>query len=139
MTNEIVSYKWQAVATDAPRPSARWTAMEVMALLSLYYQPDIPEGVDEMAMANWIEALADLPQDAVKLGMKAWIRGETRRPTPADIRRLAESHLEPKKPPAPEDDEWPFRPQVVDIKSRQEYSARMAEAFPMIKRIPRAE
>lgn len=84
-----------------------------MALLSHYYQPDTPAGIDELAMAQWIAALGDLPRQAIEYATMEWIRNERKRPTPADIRGRAQARIEPRTPPPPDDDEWPFAPRTA--------------------------
>lgn len=115
-----------------------------MALLSHYYQPEVPAGVDELAMADWISVLGDLPQEAVTGAIQEWLRDETRRPTPAGIRKLALARIERPRPvvfttpfaPAPRGD------MVVpdeELARRREVAERARAEFPMLKRIPKSD
>ena len=67
---------------------ARWIAGRVQVLLSHYFQPDNPQDVQEAALGDWIEALAEFDQSAIDRACAAYIRSQPRRrPTPGDIRK----------------------------------------------------
>lgn len=111
----------------------------MLSLLSHYYQPLVEEGIDELAMTDWIGALGDIPQAAIDGAAAEWVRDEEKRPTPAGIRKRALARLEPRKPPPiPDDDEWPFGPEVVpseELERRREMQEKLRREYPMLKRI----
>jgi len=106
-----------------------------MALLSHYYKPNMPDGIEELAMTDWIDALQGFPQMAVDDAVREWLRGETRRPTPADLRRRCAARVDKPKPQIPED-QRPFKPVVVtdeQLERRRTVSAKMAEIHSILK------
>lgn len=142
MTSSHELSTWQPVLPDAPRATKQWIAIRARVLLRHGYQVEMSEAEEAMMLADWIDSLSDLPQAAIEGAIRHWLRNEDRRATPAAIRRLAQARIEPRKPPAPEDDEWPFAPVVVpqeELQRRREMSARLAEAYPMLNRVPKCE
>lgn len=88
-----------------------------------------------MAAAIWLDCLADVPKPALEQAFGYWSATEDRRPTPAAIRRLALSRVE--HPPKPEDDEWPFAPQVIppeELERRRELAEQVAGRFPILRK-----
>lgn len=127
MTNLTEYSGWRMVSISAPRPTAKWIAARMMALLSHYYQPQVDEGIDELAMTDWIMALGDIPQQAVADACQDWLRNETRRPTPADIRRKAEARIE--RPAPPSEEAEPFAPAVISLDERRERMTALSELY----------
>lgn len=126
---------WRMVSTSEPQPSAKWIVARTLSLLSHYYQPTIPEGIDELAAADWIAALADLPQRAIDDAAMEWIRNEERRPSPAAIRKRAMARLcRPQKQAG--GGEYPFAPNVIsedELRRRREMQGRLSEAYPFLR------
>lgn len=93
-----------------------------------------------MAAADWIDALADLPQDASDQAFSEWLRGEERRPTPAGIRKRALARI---SAPVPERaDDAAFAPVVVsedELARRRAMQAELLREFPMLKKITKVE
>ena len=81
-------------AMTAPPASPEALTRRVAALLSHYYQPDVAADARIMADRDWVEALAGIPAWAVGKACSEWVREESRRPAPADIRRLALAKLD---------------------------------------------
>jgi len=66
-----------------------WMLARVAALLSPYYEKDVPQGVRKMEAEDWAEALQDFPQWAITNAVRWW-KGENnpdrrRRPLEGDI------------------------------------------------------
>ena len=81
----------RCVAMDSPRPTATWLTAQVLGMLSIYWQPDEDERVRRLAMGHWIDALQDLPQQAIETAIRERIRSSSRsRPVPGEIREAAQ-------------------------------------------------
>ena len=52
-----------------------WMLARVAALLSPYYEKDVPQGVRKMEAEDWAEALQDFPQWAITNAVRWW-KGE---------------------------------------------------------------
>ena len=66
-----------------------WISARVAALLSPYYEKDIPQSVREMEAEDWREALREFPQWAIERAVRWW-KGEEnpdrrKRPMEGDI------------------------------------------------------
>jgi hypothetical protein len=69
--------------------SGVWISARVAALLSPYYEKDIPQSVREMEAEDWREALREFPQWAIERAVRWW-KGEEnpdrrKRPMEGDI------------------------------------------------------
>lgn len=66
-----------------------WLMARIAALLSPYYERDVPQGVREMEAEDWAEALAEFPEWAVTKAVRWWKSAENpnrkRRPLEGDI------------------------------------------------------
>lgn len=88
--------QWQTpnVPANAQRPDMEWLTARVMSFLGHYFQPNESEVEFRMRMADWREDLADLPREAIEKAMVARRRSTDRtRPTPGEIRSLAQSYI----------------------------------------------
>jgi hypothetical protein len=66
----------------------RQTASLIARLMSHYWASDTPTEIRrEMAM-DWLDDLREFGPDIVSAACGAWRRSQTKRPTPADVRRL---------------------------------------------------
>lgn len=79
----------KAVREACPAPSPEWLKGRVATLLSHYYAATAHEGINAMVAHDWLESLAVLPQSAIAEACATWRDNETRKPTPAQIRKLA--------------------------------------------------
>ena len=66
---------------------------QVLVLLTHYYMPDLPEEIREAQANDWFEDLAEFGPGVVEVACRQWRRMESWRPTPADIRDLANREL----------------------------------------------
>lgn len=112
-----------------------------MALLSHYYQPDLQDGIDELSVANWLDVLGDLPQQAVDDAIGEWLREETKRPTPADIRIRAKRRLS--RPVVAGGDDAPFGPFAPvemtpeELAMRKRVSDELTNVYKFLRKIPK--
>lgn len=77
-----------------------WISARVTALLHHYWMPEMSRGVAEAVAADWQEVLGGYPKAVIRAACEDWLRAETRRPTPADIRKLCQDHM-PRRPAPP--------------------------------------
>lgn len=61
-----------------------------MTLDTIYFQPDTSQEALALAAAAWFDAVGDLPFRHVDAAFREWLRTGTRRPSPAEIRDIAE-------------------------------------------------
>ena len=105
-------------------------------MLSHFYQPDMPPEIEQMGIANWIDVLGDLPKQAVDDAITEWLRGETKRPTPADIRLRAKRRIA--QPELSKPDDSPFRPLDVspeELARRRDVGETMANVYKFLRKI----
>lgn len=66
-----------------------WISARVAALLSPYYEKDIPQAVREMEAEDWREALAEFPRWAIERAVRWWKSADNpdrrKRPLEGDI------------------------------------------------------
>jgi len=112
---------------------------KVLALLSHYFQPDLLDPIDELSMANWIDVLRDLPEQAIDDAIGEWLREKTTRPTPAHIRMSAKRRLVvPSVMPGPA----PFAALDVpadELERREKVCAEMTNVYKFLRPMPRGE
>jgi hypothetical protein len=70
-------------------------AVRIAGLLSHYWTTDDDRATRRAQIHNWIEDLKEYPLGAVEGALITWRRSQTKRPTPADIRRLIEPDPKP--------------------------------------------
>lgn len=71
---------------------ATWIVGRVQTLLSHYFQPDHPMDVQDQALVDWVKALSPFPASSIERACADYLCNQPRRrPTPADIRGLAET------------------------------------------------
>jgi len=89
-----------SVPRNAPVPDPEWLTIRIAALLSHYFQPDESNDEYRMRMADWRDALAGLPQQAIEMAVRDRIGSDCRaRPVPGEIKAAAKAHI--KRPTAP--------------------------------------
>ena len=71
-----------------------WLTGRVMVLLSHFYIQETDPAVVMAQAADWFDTLWDVPQAAVEMACRDYLRsGPRRRPSPGDIRNMAVKHL----------------------------------------------
>jgi len=69
--------------------SGVWISARIAALLSPYYEKDIPQAVREMEAEDWREALAEFPRWAIERAVRWWKSADNpdrrKRPLEGDI------------------------------------------------------
>jgi hypothetical protein len=83
----------RAAAREALAAFERWlapadpqhVAARVAALLAHYWVGAMPDGLQSVIAADWIEDLAGFPAHVVDEACRRWRRSEERKPTPAQI------------------------------------------------------
>lgn len=125
------------------------------ALLSHYYQPEVSDEADMLMLADWLDALSDLPQEAVERAIRERIlSAERARPLPGEIRARAKAFLAPAERPrlalVQEDQTWgkPISEEhaerlnrIAREMGRPEWAIFTRDAAaprPRVKRMPRA-
>ena len=88
MTGSMIS--WEPVEMDSPRPSQKWLRFRVKTFLNIYYTQELSLVEEKALLADWSDALADVPQAALKQAFKERVRSDNRkRPIPGEIRMSA--------------------------------------------------
>ena len=73
------------------RPAQRkHVAGRVTTLLAHFFVPDMPVPLQTAVISDWLEDLAEFPPWAVEDACRMWRRTESRRPTPAVIRKICQ-------------------------------------------------
>jgi len=98
---EIAPPAWasQAVSTSRGmlRPSlslgdyqahGEFIAGAVYSLLAHYFDPKHANDVIEITAADWVDTLEPFSAECITEARRRWIANETRRPVPADIKKL---------------------------------------------------
>ncbi len=86
--SQIVDYL-QAVRAKYPAPSPEWLAGRIATLLAHYFLASTDASISTMVGADWIDCLAVFPKEHLDKAVTWWRDNETRKPKPADIRKLA--------------------------------------------------
>ena len=63
-------------------------AQHILALLGLYWTADDPAELRTAQSMIWLDVLGEFDPAIVRLACREWSAFQTRRPTPADIRKL---------------------------------------------------
>ena len=75
-----------------------WLMARIAALLSPYYEKDVPQAVREMEAEDWAAALSEYPQWAVEKAVRWWKGAENpdrkRRPMEGDIAAKCHEYLD---------------------------------------------
>jgi hypothetical protein len=153
LTHSLPSLRHDQGARDAARPvvdrlsvnaSPEWTMARIAALLSPYYEKDVPQAVRIMEAEDWAEALAEYPQWAIQNAVRWWKsehnHDRRKRPMEGDIAercrievqpvRAAKYYLDREIVPVASSAPALPRPSLPDQEERQAISARiMAEVF----------
>jgi hypothetical protein len=69
-------------------PAEREIAIRVAGLLAHYWTPDTDPAAQRAQILDWIADLKEFPVGAVEGAIVTWRRTQSRRPAPADIRKL---------------------------------------------------
>lgn len=96
MTDLPQPFATQSVPATAELADPVWITARVESLLghwARFLPKDEPEMTYRMRMADWRDALGDLPQEAVEMACAKWIREAKWMPSPKEIRDLAKSCL----------------------------------------------
>jgi hypothetical protein len=72
-----------------PAPSREWLSARISTLLSHYWVDGTEALTKTLVASDWIECLETLPQGAIEKAIQFWRDRETRKPKPAEIRKLA--------------------------------------------------
>ena len=64
-----------------------WIAAQILGLLSLYYTPDLDPEAEAMMAKLWIDSLEPYSRDEIASAVSQWAASQTKRPTPADLRK----------------------------------------------------
>lgn len=94
MSDLPVSWISPVVETSAARPSSEWLMARVRTLLRHHFESPMSEAEETMMMADWLDALGDLPQTAIETAVRDVIRSPSRRrPMPGEVRARAEAYV----------------------------------------------
>jgi len=104
----------------APANTA-WTMARIAALLSPYYDKDIPQAVRVMEAEDWAEALADYPQWAIQNAVRWW---------------KSDANADRRKRPLEGDIAARCKIEVDPVKAARVYLERPAVAAPLLERPP---
>lgn len=72
-----------------PPVSAELLRGRIATLLSHYFTATKNENINGMIAMDWIESLSPFPQIAIESAIRHWRDNDSRKPKPADIRKLA--------------------------------------------------
>lgn len=67
--------------------------MRVFTLLSHYFLASTSDGLNKAVATDWVESLSVFPQDCIEKACAEWRDEETKKPKPADIRKLCIKHF----------------------------------------------
>lgn len=67
--------------------------VQVVSLLSHYYQRDLPEQLNRLMAQDWYRNLAQFPEWAVVQGRANWLDNNRKKPMPADIKAEVQAVL----------------------------------------------
>ena len=70
-----------------------WIGGRILTALSHYWREDDPVELTAAIGADWADVLEGIPQEFIQKACIQWIRGESRKPKPAEIYRLAQSMM----------------------------------------------
>lgn len=73
---------------EHPAPADGWLAARIATLLAHYWQDGDDVSMKTMIGGDWLECLEVLPKACIERACSWWRDNETRKPKPADIRRL---------------------------------------------------
>lgn len=85
---QIMDYL-QEVRAKYPAPSSEWLAGRIATLLAHYFLSTTDASISTMVGADWIDCLGVFPREHIDKAATWWRDNETRKPKPADIRKLA--------------------------------------------------
>ena len=109
----------------------------IYSLMFHFFRDDMPLEVRAMFIADYNDALGDLPQAAIKQAISERIRSADRRkPNAGEIRKRAKELLE--RPAPTTADNQSFPPVVIDeseLSRRRDQQAELRREFPMLKRM----
>lgn len=88
-------------ASPAPPNSARQIAAQIGRLLSHYWTADEPVALRQAQAEDWLDDLSEFPPEIVAAVCREWRRNETRRPLPAELRRLCKDEVASRQPLLP--------------------------------------
>lgn len=128
---------------DLQRPAnPTWVMARIAALLSPYYEKDVPQAVRVMEAEDWAEALAEYPQWAIQNAVRWWKSEHNadrrKRPMEGDIAAVCRKEMDAvraaafilSQPLAPQPAQGLPRPDVPTAEQRREIAKRtMAEVF----------
>jgi hypothetical protein len=110
LTHSLPSLRHDQGARDAAKTvvaslgapaDAAWTMARIAALLSPYYERDVPQAVRVMEAEDWAEALAEYPQWAIQNAVRWWKSEHNpdrrKRPMEGDIAARCNREVQPIK------------------------------------------
>jgi len=125
-----------------PPANSTWVLARIAALLSPYYEKDVPQAVRMMEAEDWAEALSDYPQWAIQNAVRWWKSEHNadrrRRPMEGDIAAACRKEMDAvraaafilSQPLAPPPAASLPRPDALTAEERREIAAKaMAEVF----------
>lgn len=84
--------------SSTPLPNRRLIAEQIATLLSHYWTTAEDQALRRAQASDWLADLEEFAPHIVTSSCAMWRRTESRRPTPADIRKLCLELQPPKKP-----------------------------------------
>jgi hypothetical protein len=121
---------------ELPRLSRRDTALlteTIARLMSHYWTADDHPAARQAQIEDWLEDLSEFGLDVARLACADWRQSQTRRPTPADIRRIAVAEWNRRNPQPPPVYLPEPPPLIEDETKRAEMAARAAGLANLMK------
>jgi hypothetical protein len=111
-----------------------WIAGAIRSLLRLYWSAEDSERLDEAAGKWWADDLEAFSKPVIEAAINDWRRGQTKRPTPADMIQLCGRHMPKSRPTLVQ---MPER-EPITPEGKARIEAMVGRAFPELKRMPRS-
>lgn len=82
-----------------PPADSTWMLARIAALLSPYYEKDVPQAVRRIEAEDWVAALSDFPQWAIERSVRWWKSADNpnrrKRPLEGDIAARCKAEMAP--------------------------------------------
>lgn len=75
------------------KPDLKSITARVTVLLSNYFEKSVSQDTADALLENWVDHLADFPYWVVDYACRRWEKMDRRKPTPADIVKLASDRM----------------------------------------------